>query len=482
MSDVVQKLWGFCHTLRHDGVDYGDYIEQLTYLLFLKMADERDIDLTKIAWQDEKGKHTTDCSWPTLESKTGTSLTDHYAEVLRILSRQPGLLGEIFTQATPRLSNPVNLKRILVMIDEEDWSAMDVDVKGAAFEGLLEKAASEGKKGAGQYFTPRRVIESICRVMKPDPRGHKDYRIMDPACGTGGFLVTGYEWLIAESKGTFDRSEIKRIKTSTYYGQELVARPRRLALMNLYLHGVEPHIYLGDTIYSPDRGERYDIVLTNPPFGTKGANQAPEREDFTIETSNKQLNFVQHVVNILKPGGRAAIVLPDNCLFEDKAGEVFEIVMQDCRVHTILRLPRGTFTPYSQGVKANVIFLQKGAPTDAVWIYDARSNIPGITKKDRPLTAEHFREFEKCYGNDPNGLAKRKDLGEDGRFRRFPLSAIKERGYRLDVTWLKDESVEENGDLPEPQDLATEAITELEAVVDDLREIIDLLDKEAVEK
>jgi type I restriction enzyme M protein len=482
MSDVVAKLWGFCHTLRHDGVDYGDYIEQLTYLLFLKMADERDIDLAKIAWTDEKGKHTTDCSWPTLSDKSGTSLTDHYAEVLRILSRQPRLLGEIFVQATPRLSNPVNLKRLLVMIDEEDWSAMDVDVKGAAFEGLLEKAASEGKKGAGQYFTPRRVIESICRVMKPDPRGQKEYRIMDPACGTGGFLVNSYEWLIGESKGTFDRSDLKRIKTQTYYGQELVARPRRLALMNMYLHGVEPHIYPGDTIYEPDRGECYDIVLTNPPFGTKGANQAPEREDFTIETSNKQLNFVQHVVNILKPGGRAAIVLPDNCLFEDKAGEVFEIVMQDCRVHTILRLPRGTFTPYSQGVKANVIFLQKGEPTSEVWIYDGRSNIEGITKKDRPLTREHFIGFEKCYGSDPNGRAKRKDLGEDVRFRRYAIGEVKQRNYRLDIAWLKDDALEANGDLPEPQDLATEAITELEAVVDDLREIIDLLEKEAVEK
>src|SRR3954470_2749651 len=199
MTDVVNRLWGFCHTLRHDGVDYGDYIEQLTYLLFLKMADERDIDLSNVAWQDEKGKHTTDCSWPTLTAKSGTALTDHYAEVLRILSRQPGLLGEIFTQATPRMTNPVNLKRLLVMIDEEDWSAMDVDVKGAAFEGLLEKAASEGKKGAGQYFTPRPLIQSICRVMKPDPRGNPEFRISDPACGTGGFLVCGWEWLISKN-------------------------------------------------------------------------------------------------------------------------------------------------------------------------------------------------------------------------------------------------------------------------------------------
>jgi type I restriction enzyme M protein len=247
--------------------------------------------------------------------------------------------------------------------------------------------------------------------------------------------------------------------------------------MNLYLHGVAPQIYLGDTIYEPDRGERYDIVLTNPPFGTKGANQAPVRDDFTIETSNKQLNFVQHVVTILKPGGRAAVVLPDNCLFADKAGEVFEILMQDCALHTVLRLPRGTFTPYSQGVKANVIFFQKGIPTEDVWIFDGRSNVPGITKKDRPLTAEHFKEFEKCYASDPNGSSKRKDLGEEGRFRKFNISEIKERGYRLDVAWLRDESLEDSDDLPEPQELAGEAITELEAVVKDLREIVELVEK-----
>jgi type I restriction enzyme M protein len=246
--------------------------------------------------------------------------------------------------------------------------------------------------------------------------------------------------------------------------------------MNLFLHGLEPKIYLGDTIYEPDRGERYNCILTNPPFGTKGANQAPEREDFTIETSNKQLNFVQHVVNTLKRGGRAAIILPDNCLFEDKAGDVFEILMQDCNLHTILRLPRGTFTPYSPGVKANVIFFQKGMPTDNVWIFDARSNVPGITKKERPLTPEHFAEFERCYGNDPNGQGQRSDLGKEGRFRKFHISEIKERDYKLDITWLKDETLEDADDLPEPQDLAAEAITELEAAVGDLRDILQLVE------
>ena len=289
----------------------------------------------------------------------------------------------------------------------------------------------------------------------------------------GGFQVP--EWLIEQAKGVFDRGDAKRIKTQTYYGQDLVPRPRRLALMNLFLQGVEPRIYLGDTIYEPFRGERHDIILTNPPFGTKGANQAPEREDFTIETSNKQLNFVQHVLTALKAGGRAAIVLPDNCLFEAKAGEVFEILMQDCDLHTILRLSRGTFTPYSQGVKANVIFFQKGPPTQHTWIFDARSNVPGITKKDRPLSQQHFAEFEKAYGTDPNGRSKR---SEAERFRRFDLNEIKKRGYKLDITWLKDESLEESDELPEPQDLASEAVTELEAVVDDLREIVALVEKE----
>lgn len=480
MADIVNKLWGFCNTLRHDGIDYGDYIEHLTYLLFLKMANEREISLASINYTDAKGKKLEiDCSWPSLSQKSGPELLDHLTDIMRALAQQKGMLGDIFTQAQNRFNNPINLKRIISMIDEEDWSAMDVDVKGEAFEGLLERAAAEGKKGAGQYFTPRILIQSIVRVMQPDPRGKPDFKISDPACGSGGFLVCAYEWLVEITKGgAFDRSEANRIKTKTYFGQDLVPRPRRLALMNLFLHGVTPQITLGDTIYEPESHDRFDVILTNPPFGTKGANQAPVREDFMIETSNKQLNFIQHVLTTLKPGGRAAMVLPDNCLFEGKAGEVFEILMKDCNLHTVLRLPRGTFTPYSQGVKANVIFFQKGLPTENVWIFDARSNVPGITKKDRPLSAQHFAEFEECYGKDANGTSKRKDLGETGRFRKFHISDIKERQFKLDITWLKDESLEDSDDLPEPQDIATEAITELEAVVDDLREIASLIERE----
>jgi type I restriction enzyme M protein len=468
MADVVNKLWGFCHTLRHDGIDHGDYIEQLTYLMFLKMADEKGIEIED------------DYNWNSILELSGTELLDHYAEVLRKLRDSTGILGDIFTQAMPRFTNPVNLKKVINMIDEEDWSSMDVDVKGAAFEGLLEKSASEGKKGAGQYFTPRPLISSIVKVMQPDPRVAKEYKICDPACGTSGFLMVAYEWLMTLTNGALDRKIVKRIKKQTYYGQELVPRPRRLALMNLFLHGLEPQIYLGDSIYEPDRGERYACILTNPPFGTKGANQAPVRDDFTVSTSNKQLNFIQHVVTILKPGGRAAMVLPDNVLFSDEAGDVFKYLMEDCNLHTILRLPNGTFTPYSQGVKANVIFFQKGISTENTWIYDCRTNIPGVTKKDRPLTTEMFGEFEKCYGKDPNGQTKRKKLGEEGRFKKFTLAEIKTRKFNLDITWLKDDSLEDPNSLPEPHELAGDAITELNACVNELQEILALIDTEEV--
>jgi type I restriction enzyme M protein len=481
MSDVVNKLWGFCNILRHDGIDYGDYIEQLTYLLFLKMAHEKGIDLSNIQYEEDKNKVVIDCSWQPFAKKSGTELLDAFALILRTLGRQPGLLGDIFTQAVPRFTNPVNLKKIINMIDEEDWSAMEVDVKGAAFEGLLEKSAAEGKKGAGQYFTPRVLIQTIINVMRPNPRATKDYTICDPACGTAGFLMMAYEWLMNLTKGALDRKEVSRIKKATYYGQELVPRPRRLALMNLFLHGLEPCIYLGDSIYEPDRGERYDCILTNPPFGTKGANQAPVRDDFTVSTSNKQLNFIQHVVTILKKGGRAAMVLPDNVLFADAAGDVIKYLMEDCDVHTLLRLPNGTFTPYSQGVKANVIFFQKGLKTEHTWIYDCRTNIPGVTKKERPLVPSMFEDFEKCYGDDPNGRSERKDGGEEGRFRKFSYSQIKDRNFNLDISWLKDENLEDPGSLPEPQLLAADAITELNACIDELQTILDEIEAESVE-
>jgi type I restriction enzyme M protein len=394
------------------------------------------------------------------------------------LGKQKNTLGDIYGGAVSRFSNPVNLKRLINLIDETEWTSLNVDIKAAAYEGLLEKSASEGKKGAGQYFTPRILIQSIVRCMQPDPRKIKDFTIHDPAAGTGGFLVCAYEWLMEQTKGAIKREDSKRIQTKTYSGTELVPRPRRLALMNLYLHGIQADIYLGDSIYEPLKPARYNCVLTNPPFGTKGANQAPTRDDFTVSTSNKQLNFIQHVINILKPGGRAAIVLPDNVLFEEHAArDIFENLMEDCDLHTILRLPRGTFTPYSPGVKANVIFFTKGPKTENIWIYDARTNIPSITKKDRPLTPEHFADFEKCFGNNPNGHPK-KPRQETERFRCFTREEIKKRNNNLDIFWLKEESLEDSEDLPEPEDLAAEAAEHLKNALDELSRMITELNKD----
>jgi type I restriction enzyme M protein len=466
MTDVANKLWGFCHTLRHDGIDYGDYIEQITYLLFLKMANEKDLQLPK------------GTDWAHLRQHSGTDLSDAYVDALRTLGRQPGILGDIYSGAQSRFSNPVNLKKLISLIDETEWTTLDVDVKAAAFEGLLEKAASEGKKGAGQYFTPRLLIQAVVRCMKPDPRVSQDFKIGDPACGTGGFLVCAYEWLLQETKGSLDRAIARRIRTTTYYGDDLVARPRRLALMNLYLHQVEPHISGNDSIYDPPRSERFDVVLTNPPFGTKGANQAPTRDDFVVETSNKQLNFIQHVMTILKSGGRAAVVVPDNVLFTEQSGDVFKVLTEDCDLHTVLRLPRGTFSPYSPGTKTNVIFFAKGRSTQSVWIYDARANVPTITKKERPLTAAYFSEFETCYGVDPYGRSKRvqSDSAHD-RWRRFSVEAVKDRNYNLDgLKWLRDEETDDVDEIVEPTALIDGALGALRAAIADLQQMHDLVE------
>ena len=459
MTDVVNRLWGFCHQLRHEGVDYGDYIEQVTYLLFLKMADEREVELP------EK------CDWPSLTQTSGSQLLDDYVDALRLLGKQPGVLGDIFAGAQSRFGNAVSLSKLMRLIDETDWTELEVDVKAAAFEGLLEKAASEGKKGAGQYFTPRPVIDTMVRCMKPDPFSSDAFSVGDPACGTGGFLTQAYEWFVDQTKGAVPRGVAKRVRSETYFGQDLVPRPRRLALMNLYLHGLEPQIGLGNSIYEPPGTQRFNVILTNPPFGTRGASEAPARDDFTVETSNKQLNFLQHISTVLKPGGRAAVVVPDNCLFADKAGNVFRNLTEDANLHTVLRLPNGTFTPYSPGTKTNVVFFTKGSPTEHIWVYDGRTNVPSITKKDRPLTPEHFVEFERCYGESPDGRSDRSESDSSGgRWRQFGITQIKDIDFKIDsLRWLADESFGLDEDLGNPAELARDIAAELDGAAELLR-------------
>jgi type I restriction enzyme M protein len=453
MSEVVSKLWGFCNTLRHDGIGYGDYIEQLTYLLFLKLAQEKGVKLPN------------GCTWNELKAKSGTDLLDKYGDVLRTLSRQKGMLGDIFAGSLSKFREPVNLKKLIELIDQTQWTAIDVDIKAQAYEGLLQKYAEE-EKGAGQYFTPREAIRCVVRCIRPDIRERPDCTIHDPAVGTAGFLIGAYEWMMKQTKegASLSRDERERLQLKTFSGGEIVIDTRRLALMNLYLHEIEADIYYGDSLAEgPHASARYNVVMTNPPFGTKGAGQAPIREDFTVKTANKQLNFVQHVMAILKPGGRAAMVVPDNVLFEETAGkEVRKLLMEDCNLHTILRLPIGTFTPYSPAVKANIIFFIKGESTKEVWIYDNRTNVEKVAIR-HPLTADSFKDFERCYHANPRK--------ETVRFKRLPRDAIAKRDDNLDIIWLKEESVEGEEQLGEPEELIGEAVTEVQTALDALNEI-----------
>jgi len=453
MSEVVGKLWGFCNTLRHDGIGYGDYIEQLTYLLFLKIAQEKGVKLPQ------------GCKWNDLKAKSGTELLDAYIEILRSLSKQKGMLGDIFAGSLSKFREPVNLKKLITLIDETQWSTIDVDIKAEAYEGLLQKYAEE-EKGAGQYFTPREAIRCVVRCIQPDIRARCGFTVHDPAVGTAGFLIGAYEWMMRQTKegASLSRDERERLQFKTFSGGEIVIDTRRLALMNLYLHEIEADIYYGDSLAEGlHTSKRYDVIMTNPPFGTKGAGQAPIREDFTVKTANKQLNFVQHVMAILKPGGRAAMVVPDNVLFEETAGkEVRKLLMEDCNLHTILRLPIGTFTPYSSGVKANIIFFTKGEPTKEVWIYDNRTNVEKVAIR-HPLTADYFKDFEACYHAKPRK--------ETERFKKFNRDVIAGGGDGLDIFWLKDESSKGEEEIDEPEELVGEAVNEVQTALDALNEI-----------
>jgi type I restriction enzyme M protein len=480
-STIVNKLWNYCHVLRDDGVSYGDYVEQLTYLLFLKMADEQ----TKPPY-NKPSTIPEGFDWRTLLLKDGDALEIQYRNTLEKLAREKGMLGDIFRKAQNKIQDPAKLKRLISMIDEETWTGLDIDVKGEIYEGLLERNAQDIKSGAGQYFTPRPLIKAIVEIMRPEP----GMVIFDPACGTGGFLLAAHDFI---SHGfNLDRDQKKFLKYEALKGRDIVDNVARLCIMNLYLHGIggeESPITVGDSLVA-DPGERYDMILTNPPFGKKssitivnGAGKATkdslvyERDDFWTTTSNKQLNFLQHVKTLLKINGKAAMVVPDNVLFEGGSGETIRRrLLHEYDVHTLLRLPTGVF--YAQGVKANVLFFDrkpaKETPwTEKLWIYDLRTN-KHFTLKENPLKYGELEDFIKSYNPD-----NRLDRKETERFKSFTYNELMQRDKaNLDIFWLKDQSLEDLDNLPEPEIIAEEIIENLESALEQLSEVHERLKEE----
>lgn len=487
-STIISKVWNFCNTLRDDGVSYGDYLEQLTYLLFLKLADE----FSKPPY-NRKLPIPKDFNWDSLTSKTGSALELHYSVLLRELSQQKGILGQIFTKSQNKIQDPAKLYKLIDMIDKEQWSTMGTDVKGQIYEGLLEKNAEDTKSGAGQYFTPRALIRVMVECLNLQP----EKTIADPACGTGGFFLASYDNLIANHKLNIEQKQF--LKYKTFFGNEIVANTRRLCLMNLFLHNIgdidsENAISPTDSLVV-DNGIRFDYVLTNPPFGKKSSmtftNEEGEqekedltynRQDFWATTSNKQLNFVQHIRTMLKTTGKAAVVVPDNVLFEGGAGEtVRKKILETTDLHTILRLPTGIF--YAQGVKANVIFFDakpasKESWTKEIWIYDYRTNVHHTLKKN-PLKMDDLKDFIKCYSPKNRQLRKETynaDSNSEGKWRKFTYDEIVSRDKTsLDITWIKDKSLADLDNLPDPDILANEIVENLEAGLDSFRKIIESL-------
>ena len=482
---IISKVWSFCTTLRDDGVSYGDYLEQLTYLIFLKMADEysqapynRDIGIPD------------GCDWGNLKKRRGAELEVHYVKTLLVLGGKSGILGQIFTKAQNKIQDPAKLSRLVEMIDGTKWVTLGADVKGDIYEGLLEKNAEDTKSGAGQYFTPRALIRTMVECIRPEP----NRTIADPSCGTGGFFLAAYDFLAANPN--LDKAQKDFLKNHTFFGNEIVASTRRLCLMNMLLHNIgeidgESSVSPNDSLIADD-GQRFDYVLANPPFGKKSSmsftNAEGEqekddltynRQDFWTTTSNKQLNFVQHIRSMLKSTGRAAVVVPDNVLFEGGAGEtVRKRLLETTELHTILRLPTGIF--YAQGVKANVLFFDnhpasKTPWTREVWFYDYRTNVHHTLKK-KPLRFEDLQDFISCY-NPANRQNRQETWHEtenpDGRWRKYGIDQILARDKTsLDIFWLKDKTLADLDNLPEPDDLAEEIIENIEAGLASFREVL----------
>jgi type I restriction enzyme M protein len=477
-SAIVQRMWNYCNVLRDDGVSYGDYVEQLTYLLFLKMADEQTKPPFKKPSTVPKG-----LDWQSLLTKDGDALEVHYRRILESLGKEKGMLGVIFRKSQNKIQDPAKLKRLIELINGETWVGLDIDVKGAIYEGLLQKNAEDVKSGSGQYFTPRPLIKAMVEVMKPAP----GMTIYDPACGTGGFLLAAHDYI--SKNYMLDPEQKEFLKSKAFRGKDIVDNVVRLCVMNLYLHGIggaENLIETGDSLISAP-SEHFDMVLTNPPFGKKSTitiangegktdreSLTYERPDFWATTSNKQLNFLQHVKSLLEINGRVAIVVPDNVLFEGGAGEtVRRKLLHECDVHTLLRLPTGIF--YAQGVKANVLFFDRKPAsekpwTEKLWIYDLRTN-KHFTLKTNTLRFEDLGDFVKCY-NPENRSTRR----EAERFRAFTYSELMQRDkVSLDIFWLKDESLEDSANLPAPDLLASEIAENLESALEQFRGIFEAL-------
>ena len=487
-SSIVSKVWAFCQTLRDDGVGYGDYLEQLTYLLFLKMADEYSKPP-----HNRKMPIPASYAWDTLTTKSGSELESHYNNMLRELAKEKGILGQIFVKSQNKIQDPAKLYKLIALINAENWILMGVKDKGDIYEGILEKNAEDTKSGAGQYFTPRPLIKAMVECLRPEPMK----TIADPACGTGGFFLAAYDWIVANRN--LDKEAAKFLKYETFFGNEIVASTRRLALMNLFLHNIgdidsDNFISPADALIATSP-ITYDYILANPPFGKKSSmtftnaegEQEKEdltynRQDFWVTTSNKQLNFVQHIRTMLKTTGQAAVVLPDNVLFEGGVGETVRKKLLDTTdLHTILRFPTGIF--YANGVKANVLFFD-GKPsskdpwTKEVWVYDYRTNIHHTLKKN-PLKLEDLHDFITLY--NPENRHKRTETynvetNPEGRWRKFGYEEIIARDKTsLDITWLKDKSLADLDNLPDPDELAQDIIENIEAGLESFRAIMSSL-------
>lgn len=500
-SDIVNRVWNYAHVLRDEGVGYGDYVEQLTYLIFLKMSAERAAD-------DQEGESLAADRWAKLIELDGSDLEMEYRHTLESLGGQKGTLSMIFRKAQNKIQDPAKLERLIDLINKESWSSLTVDVKGAIYEGLLQKGAESEKKGAGQYFTPRPIIEAIVDVMQPQPM----QVIADPACGTGGFLTVAHDYIVNNKTRPLSKKEARFLKNNAFKGNDIADSVARLCAMNLYLHGIgteECPISTADALAKEVGENKVDMVLANPPFGKKSSvtiisektgklekeKLTYERTDFWADTSNKQLNFVQHIGNMLrvdgKISGKAAVVLPDNVLFEGGAGETIrKELLTRFNLHTILRLPTGIF--YAQGVKANVLFFDakpasKDAWTKSVWVYDYRTNVHKTLKTNK-LAWSDFKEFIELYKADDQKArvatwAEVQEAdggpGPNGRWREYSYDAIIARDKtNLDITWLKDESLEDTENLQPPAVIASEIVELLTAALEEFKSVEEALVEE----